>query len=341
MFTSRFPKTTLTGLILSVLIISGAWAQSRPDGLYAEMTTKKGAILIALEFEKTPLTVANFVGLAEGSIDFDNRPAGRPFYDGLVFHRMIPDFMIQGGDPLGNGTGGPGYRFPDELYPDLKHFGPGILSMANSGPNTNGSQFFITHKATPWLDGFHAVFGRVVEGQEVINTISQGDRIEKVRIIRVGSKAASFKIDQEVFDSLAREAPERQRENAVRARKLALEEIEKRWPDAEKTASGLRYLVLKRGSGGKSPEYGTAVTVHYTGQRLNGLVFDSSHQRGQPATFEIGRVIQGWNEALTSMRKGEKRTLIIPPELAYGDRGYMGVIPPNEFLIFEVELLDF
>jgi peptidylprolyl isomerase len=213
--------------------------------------------------------------------------------------------------------------------------------MANSGPNTNGSQFFITHKATPWLDGFHAVFGRVVEGQEVVNAISQGDRIEMVRIIRVGSKAASFKIDQGVFDRLVQEAPERQRENTVRARKLAIEEIERRWPDTKKTASGLRYLVLKRGSGGKSPEYGTAVTVHYTGQRLNGLVFDSSHQRGQPSTFEIGRVIQGWNEALVSMQRGEKRTLIIPPELAYGERGYPGVIPPNEFLVFEVELLDF
>jgi len=341
MSTSTFPKTIFTALILLFLVVSVTSAQSLPDGVYAEIETTEGTIVIALEFEKTPLTVANFVGLAEGAIDFDSRPAGRPFYDGLVFHRVIPDFMIQGGDPLDNGTGGPGYRFPDELNPDLKHSGPGTLSMANSGPNTNGSQFFITHKATPWLDGFHAVFGRVVKGQEVVNAISQGNRIEKVRIRRVGSKAASFKIDQEVFDRLVREAPERQREYTARARKLALEEIEKRWPDAEKTASGLRYLVLKRGSGGKSPEYGTAVTVHYTGQRLNGLVFDSSHQRGQPATFEIGRVIAGWNEALTRMIKGEKRTLIIPPELAYGERGYPGIIPPNEFLIFEVELLDF
>jgi cyclophilin family peptidyl-prolyl cis-trans isomerase len=323
------------------LLTQHGFALSLPDGLYAELKTSEGTILIALEFDKTPLTVANFVGLAEGSIDFDNRPAGRPFFDGLIFHRVIPDFMIQGGDPLGNGTGGPGYRFPDELNPDLKHSGPGTLSMANSGPNSNGSQFFITHKATPWLDGFHTVFGRVVEGQEVVNAVSQGDKIEKVRIIRKGGKAASFKIDQGTFDRLVREAPERQREYAARARKLALEEIERRWPDSEKTASGLRYLVLKRGSGGKSPEYGTAVTVHYTGQRLNGLVFDSSYQRGQPASFEIGRVIQGWNEALLSMQKGEKRTLIIPPELAYGERGYPGVIPANEFLVFEVELLDF
>jgi peptidylprolyl isomerase len=316
-------------------------AQSLPDGLYAEIETTEGTILVSLEFEKTPLTVANFVGLAEGTIDFDNRSADRPFYDGLTFHRVLPDFMIQGGDPLGNGSGGPGYRFPDELDPDLKHSGAGILSMANSGPNTNGSQFFITHKATPWLDGFHAVFGRVVEGQQVVDAVSQGDRIRRVRIRRVGSKAASFKIDQRVFDSLVREAPARQREYTARARNLALQEIERRWPDAEVTASGLRYLVLKRGSGGKRPGYGTTVTVHYTGQRLNGLVFDSSYQRGQPATFEIGRVIQGWNEALMSMQKGEKRTLIIAPELAYGEQGYPGVIPANEFLVFAVELLDF
>ena len=334
-------RTILVGAFLTLLPLHPALAQSLPDGLYAEMNTTRGRILISLEFQKTPLTVANFVGLAEGTIAFDNRPAGRPFYDGLVFHRVIDDFMIQGGDPLGNGTGGPGYRLPDEIAPELEHDGPGILSMANSGPDTNGSQFFITHKAAPWLDGFHAVFGRVLEGQEVVDAIRQGDRIDSVKILRIGSAARNFRVDQALFDGLLREAPARKKEYAARARKLALEEIERRWPTADQTASGLRYLVLNPGSGQSSPEYGTSVTVHYTGQRLNGLVFDSSYQRGQPASFEIGRVIQGWNEALTGMRRGEKRILIVPPELAYGERGYPGVIPPNEFLIFEVELLDF
>jgi cyclophilin family peptidyl-prolyl cis-trans isomerase len=334
-------RTILVGAFLTLLPLHPALAQSLPDGLYAEMNTTRGRILISLEFQKTPLTVANFVGLAEGTIAFDNRPAGRPFYDGLVFHRVIDDFMIQGGDPLGNGTGGPGYRLPDEIAPELEHDGPGILSMANSGPDTNGSQFFITHKAAPWLDGFHAVFGRVLEGQEVVDAIRQGDRIVSVKILRIGSAARDFRVDQALFDGLLREAPARKKEYTARARKLALEEIERRWPTADQTASGLRYLVLNPGSGESSPEYGTSVTVHYTGQRLNGLVFDSSYQRGQPASFEIGRVIQGWNEALTGMRRGEKRILIVPPELAYGERGYPGVIPPNEFLIFEVELLDF
>ena len=332
---------TLFVLMIGFLFLQPLSAQSLQDGLYAEMNTTRGRILISLEYRKTPLTVANFVGLAEATIAFDNRPDGQPFYDNLTFHRVIEDFMVQGGDPSGNGTGGPGYVFPDEIAPELRHDGPGVLSMANSGPDTNGSQFFITHKATPWLDGFHAVFGRVVEGQEVVNAIRQGDRIDSVKILRIGSEAQKFRVDQELFDSLVREAPARQEEYASRARRLALEQIQRRWPSARISATGLRSVILEPGSGNASPKYGEQVTVHYRGQRLNGLVFDSSYQRGEPASFQIGRVIPGWNEALTEMKRGEKRILIVPPELAYGERGYPGVIPPNEFLIFEVQLLDF
>jgi cyclophilin family peptidyl-prolyl cis-trans isomerase/FKBP-type peptidyl-prolyl cis-trans isomerase len=334
------PKVLVIFLI-GLLYLQPLSAQSLQDGLYAQINTTRGRILISLEYRKTPLTVANFVGLAEGTIAFENRPAGQPFYDNLTFHRVIEDFMIQGGDPSGNGTGGPGYRFPDEIAPELKHDGPGVLSMANSGPDTNGSQFFITHKATPWLDGFHAVFGRVVEGQGVVDAIRQGDRIDSVKILRIGPQAQSFRVDQALFDRLIREAPERQREYAARARKLALAEIEQRWPSARISDTGLRSVVLEPGSGTTSPRYGQRVTVHYRAERLNGLIFDSSYQRGQPATFEIGTVIDGWNEALISMKRGEKRILIVAPELAYGERGYPGVIPPNEFLVFEVELLDF
>jgi peptidylprolyl isomerase len=163
------------------------------------MDTTRGLIVLKLEYAKTPLTVSNFVALAEGKMDAAN---GKPFYDGLKFHRVISDFMIQGGDPLGNGTGGPGYRFRDEFDPGLRHDGPGVLSMANSGPNTNGSQFFITHTATPWLDGKHSVFGRVVRGQDVVDAVRQGDTINSVKIVRNGEAARAFQPNQASFDAL-------------------------------------------------------------------------------------------------------------------------------------------
>ncbi len=315
---------------------------SLTEGLYAQFLTTRGEIVARLEFEKTPLTVANFVGLAEGA-KRSNRGAGVRFYDGLAFHRVIPDFMIQGGDPQGNGMGGPGYDFPDEFNPSLRHARPGVLSMANAGPGTNGSQFFITHIATPWLDGKHTVFGQVVSGQEVVNAIVQGDRIDSLAILRIGEPAKAFQSDQAAFDSLLAGHRERQKAQERAASEDQRTIIEQHWPQASTTPSGLKYVTTQEGTGEATPKPGDTLTVHYTGTLLDGVKFDSSRDRGTPFRFPVGRgrVIRGWDEAFLGMRRGEQRTLIIPPDLAYGAGGAGGVIPPNANLVFEVELIDF
>ncbi|MBN2509432.1 MAG: peptidylprolyl isomerase [Spirochaetales bacterium] len=311
------------------------------DGLYAKITTNKGDIIASLEYKKVPVTVSNFVGLAEGTIDH-SRGEGTPFYDGLTFHRVIPDFMIQTGCPQGTGTGGPGYRFADEFHPDLKHKGPGVLSMANAGPGTNGSQFFITHVKTDWLDGKHAVFGFVTEGQAVVDAIEQGDTIEGVEILRVGDEAESFFVTQESFEAMQAEAATAAKSAQERADKDIIAVIEARFKDGKKTATGIWYKILKEGSGATPPK-GAQVSVHYTGMFLDGKVFDSSIARGTPFTFPAGagRVIPGWDETVLAMKKGEMRSIVLPPGLAYGSAGAGGVIPPNAYLAFEIELLDF
>ena len=314
------------------------------DGLYAKFITAKGNIICALEFEKTPLTVANFVGLAEGTKNLGGGAGkeGVRFYDNLTFHRVIPDFMVQGGCPLGTGTGGPGYTFPDEIDPTLKHSGPGILSMANAGPGTNGSQFFITHVATPWLDGKHTVFGHVIEGQDVVNAIKTNDKLTSVEIIRVGAKAKAFKSDQAAFDALLASMDKRAQEKELTAMEDSVKQIKQQWPDAITTPSGLQYVVVQKGTGTATPSSGTMVKAHYTGKLLDGTKFDSSYDRGEPISFPVGqgRVIKGWDEAFLAMTKGEKRVLIIPAKLGYGPSG-RGPIPPNSTMVFDVELVDF
>jgi FKBP-type peptidyl-prolyl cis-trans isomerase len=305
------------------------------DGLYASLKTTKGTILINLEFEKTPGTVGNFVALAEGNLENKVKPQGTPYYNGLKFHRVIADFMIQGGCPQGTGTGSPGYSFDDEFHPTLKHDKPGILSMANSGPASNGSQFFITHVETPWLDNKHTVFGQVIEGQDIVDVIAQNDVLETVEIIRVGENATKYNAI-EAFRTFEGSRLKRA-EAANKAQEDLLESVSAGY---DKTNSGLRYKILQQGNGTQAQK-GKTVSVHYKGMLLDGTTFDSSYSRKEPIEFTlgVGQVTSGWDEGIQLLKVGDKARFVIPSDLAYGSRGAGGVIPPNATLIFDVELM--
>ncbi|MDO4762803.1 MAG: peptidylprolyl isomerase [Flavobacteriaceae bacterium] len=316
--------------------------ENLPNGVYAKMETSKGDMLIQFFDKEAPVTVANFVGLAQGTLENTAKPKGTPYYDGIIFHRVIKDFMIQGGDPTGTGMGDPGYKFDDEKN-ELKHEGKGYLSMANSGPNTNGSQFFITEVATPWLDGRHTVFGKVIDGLETIDAIANVEKgmqdkpkedvvIKKVEIFTKGEEYKDYdavKIFNEGKDKIS--------ENNKASEAKKFEELKK---GMQETASGLWYKITQNGAG-KKVEKGNVVAVHYAGRLANGQEFDNSFRRGQPIEFPVGvgQVIQGWDEGISILKEGDKATFLIPPTLGYGARGAGGVIPPNAWLIFDVELV--
>ena len=307
------------------------------EGIYAKFETSKGIVLLELTYDKTPGTVGNFVSLAEGTLKNDHKDVGEPYYNGMKFHRVIADFMVQGGCPQGSGVGGPGYQFDDEFHPDLKHNKPGTLSMANSGPATNGSQFFITHGKTDWLDGKHTVFGYVIEGQDVINNITQGDIIDSVTIERHGVAAKEWDALKafEEFNS----SGETRKQSAVDAADKAMSTLVK---GMKKTTSGLYYTITKEGEG-EHPPKGANVSVHYKGTLVDGTVFDSSYQRDQPIEFSVGvgQVIPGWDEGILLLNKGAAARFVIPSHLGYGAQGAGGVIPADATLIFEVELIKF
>jgi len=331
-------KNVAAVFMLAALIVS-CKSNDLPEGLFARLVTSKGDIVVALQYKEAPLTVCNFVGLAEGRLDASK---GKRFFDGLAFHRVEPGFVIQTGDPMGNGTGGPGYEFPNEISSDLKYDSEGVVGMANAGPNTNGSQFFITMKATPQLDGGYTIFGKVAQGMDVVKRIEQGDKLEKIEIVRVGGAAKSFKADQMAWN--AREAPIvaslRKAEEDRRAADLAT--IKQKWPDLVPNAEGV-FRKTVRASAGESPKAGQTAKVRYKGMLLSGQIFDQSDLHGGIVDFQVGagRIIPGLDKVLLTMRKGEKVMVVIPPELAYGSRGTPGgPIPPDSFLAFEVELVD-
>jgi peptidylprolyl isomerase len=324
-------------LVLCLLVPAavGAQAATLPDGLYARISTTKGPITLVLEFEKAPLTVANFVGLAEGTLDANK---GKKYFDGLSFHRVVAGFVIQGGDPKGNGTGGPGYRFPNEINPALKHDAPGVLAMANAGADTNGSQFYITLAATPSLDGSYSVFGHVVEGMEVVKKIVQGDKMDRVEILRVGTAAKAFTADQKSFDAYKARIVAAAAKRVADERVATVAAIRKKWPDLAQGSDGIFFKISQAGTGA-APAKGATVSVNYTGTFMDGKIFDKSTA---PIQFSVGtgQIIAGWDATLLLMKKGEKRFVVIPPELAYGEAGYPGAIPPNSWLAFEIELVD-
>ncbi len=308
------------------------------EGLFAVIDTDKGNIVLELYYKKAPLTVANFVGLAEGTLDATQ---GRPFYNGLKFHRVIADFMIQGGDPLGNGTGGPGYNFADEFSDDLKFDGSGVFAMANAGPDTNGSQFFITHVSTPWLNGKHTIFGHVIddESQMVVNKIAQGDKIKSVSIIRQGNEAQAFKTSQSEWNRLATEAKQKALAEKEKANASKIAEIEVAFPGFNKDDNGIYFNITKEGSGDKVGARKNVAT-EYKGYLVDGTVFDQSEGRG-PLEFQTGagQMIPGFDIMVQDMKIGEKRTIVIPPDLAYGAAGIPNVIPGGAYIAFDIELV--
>ncbi|WP_114491552.1 peptidylprolyl isomerase [Candidatus Ulvibacter alkanivorans] len=362
-------KLVFAILLLSLAVVS---CQSKyPDldkGVYAEFITNKGTFVAKLYHEATPVTTANFVSLAEGENKMvDSTFRGKKYFNGLTFHRVIKDFMIQGGDPTGTGSGNPGYTFPDEIVDTLKHDSKGILSMANSGPDTNGSQFFITLKETPWLDGKHTVFGEIVKGQEIVDAIGEvettkpGDKpvnevvINEVNIIRNGNvKIASFSSEME---KLEKEEIKR-KEELMRTASATVKSLEELRENAEELPSGLKINIIEEGTGEK-PAEGSKVLMNYAGYLSDGMLFDSNrldvaekYNMVNKARLAAGqyvpvptdyspdaKLIAGFREGLLQMSVGDKAVLFIPAHLAYGPSGYPPVIPPNSDLIFELELV--
>ena len=354
-------KKILSLLSFSLLLLS-SYGQKLEEGVYAKMITNKGDILIRLEVEKAPMTVGNFVALSEGKGEIAGLKLDKPFYDGLIFHRVIKDFMIQGGCPNRDGSGSPGYKFPDEFDPTLVHSEPGILSMANSGATTNGCQFFITHKATPWLNNKHTVFGKVIKGLDVVDAIAnvakgQNDKpvedivIKKVQIIRQGDKYKTYQ-PIEAFNANFipwKQAEEREQQRYAKIAAMTKEEysaylfndIKNKYPLAQQSTSGLIFVINNPGNGSKVLP-GNTVSLHYTGTFLDGTKFDSSVDRGQPLSFKYKEqsMIAGFEEGIAMLAKGGVTKVIIPYHDAYGPNGRPGAIPPYADLVFDIEILD-
>ncbi|SCY88503.1 peptidylprolyl isomerase [Flavobacterium caeni] len=364
------------GLLLTLVLLSACQNEHHnlADGLYADIETSKGNITVELEFEKTPITVANFVSLAEGKNAFVSpQYKGKPLYDGLKFHRVEPNFVIQGGDPLGDGTGDAGYRFRDEIVEGLQFDKGGLLAMANSGPGTNGTQFFITHVPTPFLNGRHTIFGHVADeaSMDVVNQIEPGDEIVSVKIIRKGEAAKKFNAAKVFSDFFKQEAEIQKKQAAIEAEAKRAHEAKYKavkdakvaeWAEIKKTAkttrSGLKYVMLAKGNG--KPNKGDVLQLNYSGWLENGHLVDSNvaavaekfgkynerdaqYGKYRSIEFPAGRkdgMIPGFIEGIEALQYGGKILVFIPSNLAFGPQGAGGEVPPNANMIFEIELVS-
>lgn len=334
-------------LIVLLLILPGLlWASGGSDeelgpGLYAEFTTNRGQMIFRLDPTRTPLTVANFCGLAEGTLPNDFRGPGEPFFDGLTFYRDAPDYAIFSGDPMEDGSGGPGYTIPRETGSLISARNPGVLIMDGFSTESDGSKFFIAREGDSFLDSKYTAFGQLINGSKTLKKLRRGDIIESVRIVRNGSEAKRLRFDSETFDLYYSEARAKEIENLRVSNAVLANIVLGLGKERLKTPTGIHYLVLREGEGDK-PAAGSQVSMNYTGTLLDGTVFDSSLTRGQTFDFVLGQdgVIPGWIEMVMDMKPGEMRKVVIPPFLGYGDQGY-GPIEPNSWLIFDMELVSF
>jgi carboxypeptidase Q len=335
-----------------------------PDGIYADFNTNRGRISVMLDYKKTPMTVANFVGLAEGTISNASYPQGVPFYNGSKWHRVVKGHVIQGGSPAKDispekeDISATGYVIPNEIS-DLSHNKAGMLGMANSGPHTNTCQYYITLGDRSYLDGNYTLFGNVVDGMDVVNKIVQGDTTYSISIIRAGEDAEKFVVNDEIFNNLVMRQWSKVK-NEEEMRKVRDEKfISDNYPGLTTSPSGLRYKVLVGGQG-TYPSSGSEINVIYTGRLINGVTFASTGDAGKPAPYtkpvafsfneNLDGFIKGLKEGLSGMKAGEKRLLIIPPDLGYRENGFYSkdvpgqkrfVISPGETLILQVTLISF
>jgi cyclophilin family peptidyl-prolyl cis-trans isomerase len=352
-------------LSLIALLLSSAAPAQRPDGLYAEIRTNKGVIVARLEYELTPMTVANFVGLAEGTIANAAFDPGRPFFDGTVYHRVVPGHVIQTGIPQSDRAKGPGYQFPNEVHARLSHNHAGALNMANSGPNTNGSQFCITLADRSYLDGDFTVFGEVVEGLDVVMRIVQGDVVERVRILRIGKKAEGFHPATESFQAMVRAAQERVADHVEKKKAAERAWVAQHYPKATGPDGG---VLTEQVTAGHASEQPGPLRVRYRGTELrySGDVLGyqgppikpiefASNDNGAPAYLDSphafplpAKINPGLDTVIAAMQPGERRIVIVPAAQAYGRAGTYPpevagkprfVVSPNAMLVYDVEVL--